>query len=224
MEITQTPPALSNTTGLTSGDDETARAAISSDFDTFLRMLTVQLQNQDPLNPVDSADYAVQLATFSGVEQQVQTNELLSQLIAGNAASGLAQLAGWVGQEARVKAHGYWDGTPMTIWPDIAAGADGAQLMVRNASGTEVAREAIPLDGEPIVWGGTDSNGAPLPVGSYQFDIVSFEGQTPVSEAPAQVYSKVVEVRSDNGETSIVLQGGKAVPTSDITALREPGA
>ena len=43
--------------------------AISSDFDTFLRMLTVQMRNQDPLDPIDSADYAVQLATFSGVEQ-----------------------------------------------------------------------------------------------------------------------------------------------------------
>lgn len=54
--------------------------ALTSDFDTFLRMLTVQMQNQDPLDPVDSADYAVQLATFSGVEQQVRTNELLTEL------------------------------------------------------------------------------------------------------------------------------------------------
>jgi len=52
----------------------TTRTEISSDFETFLRMLTVQMQNQDPLNPVDSSDYAVQLATFSSVEQQVQTN------------------------------------------------------------------------------------------------------------------------------------------------------
>ena len=44
---------------------------ISSDFQTFLTMLTTQLQNQDPLNPVESSDFAVQLATFSGVEQQV---------------------------------------------------------------------------------------------------------------------------------------------------------
>jgi len=43
-------------------------------------MLTVQMQNQDPLNPVDSSDYAVQLATFSNVEQQVQTNDILREL------------------------------------------------------------------------------------------------------------------------------------------------
>ncbi|MEY5038566.1 MAG: flagellar basal body rod modification protein, partial [Pseudomonadota bacterium] len=49
------------------------KALISSDFDTFLKMLTAQMQNQDPLNPMDSTDYATQLATFSGVEQQART-------------------------------------------------------------------------------------------------------------------------------------------------------
>ena len=46
----------------------------------FLKLLTTQMQNQDPLNPIDSTDYAAQLATFSGVEQQVRTNSLLADL------------------------------------------------------------------------------------------------------------------------------------------------
>ena len=53
---------------------------IGNDFNTFLVMLTTQLQNQDPLNPIESSDYAVQLATFSGVEQQVRTNQLLQEI------------------------------------------------------------------------------------------------------------------------------------------------
>ena len=57
---------------------ETAPNVISSDFETFLKMLTVQMENQDPLNPTDSSEYAMQLATFSGVEQQVLTNDLLN--------------------------------------------------------------------------------------------------------------------------------------------------
>ena len=69
------------TTGNTAAAGSSAKA-ISSDFETFLKMLTVQMQNQDPLNPVDSSDYAVQLATFSGVEQQAQTNDLLKGLTA----------------------------------------------------------------------------------------------------------------------------------------------
>ena len=61
------PVARSTADGAETGGN----SALSSDFETFLRMLTTQLQNQDPLNPVDSADFAVQLATFSSVEQQV---------------------------------------------------------------------------------------------------------------------------------------------------------
>lgn len=56
---------------------EDASASLSSDFEVFLQMLTAQMKYQDPLNPVDSTDYATQLATFSGVEQAVLTNDLL---------------------------------------------------------------------------------------------------------------------------------------------------
>lgn len=49
-------------------------AFASSDFETFLKMLTTQIKNQDPLNPMEGTEFAVQLATFSGVEQQVMTN------------------------------------------------------------------------------------------------------------------------------------------------------
>ena len=74
-------------------------SAITSDFETFLRMLTVQMQNQDPLNPVDSNDYATQLATFSGVEQAVLTNDLLTTLTTQLNSSGLADMAAWVGKD-----------------------------------------------------------------------------------------------------------------------------
>ena len=66
---------------------------ITSDFTTFLKMLTTQMQNQDPLNPIDSTDYAAQLATFSGVEQQVRTNSLLADLGTQFGLMGMAQLA-----------------------------------------------------------------------------------------------------------------------------------
>lgn len=51
------------------------------EYDAFLKLMTVQLENQDPLNPMDSADYVAQLATFSVVEQSIQTNDKLDQII-----------------------------------------------------------------------------------------------------------------------------------------------
>ena len=70
-----------------------AKATIDSDFETFLIMLTTQMKIQDPLNPIDSSDFAVQLATFSSVEQQVKTNDLLASLGQQLGFMGLSRLA-----------------------------------------------------------------------------------------------------------------------------------
>jgi len=116
MDIgTLSAPQQANASGAFASASSTKE--ISSDFETFLKMLTVQMQNQDPLNPVDSSDYAVQLATFSGVEQQVQTNDLLRGLTALMGTSGMAQMASWVGKEARAPVAAYFGGSPVTLAP-----------------------------------------------------------------------------------------------------------
>lgn len=86
----------------------------------FLKMLTAQMKNQT-LNPIDPTDYATQLATFSGVEQQVKTNDLLATLQSTMSLTGMAQMAvSWVGMEARSTAKVAFDGKPITIYPTPA--------------------------------------------------------------------------------------------------------
>src|SRR6056297_97759 len=113
--MTDIAPALSGATSpapaaaQSAGTPKAGTSMISSDFETFLRMLTAQVENQDPLNPLESTEFATQLATFSGVEQQVRTNELLG----GLAASGLSQISAWVGMEGRAAAPVFFAGTPV---------------------------------------------------------------------------------------------------------------
>ncbi len=197
--------------------------AITSDFDTFLKMLTVQMQNQDPLDPIDSADYAVQLATFSGVEQQVMTNELLAGLSGQMALSGLADMASWVGNEARAPMAVRFDGAPVTISPNPVAMADKVELVVKDASGKEISRAEIPNSAEPIEWAGVGADGAPLPPGTYSFAVESWSGDELLLSETAEVYATVTEVRSVDGQTALVMEGGILVPASTVTALRTAG-
>jgi flagellar basal-body rod modification protein FlgD len=197
--------------------------ALTSDFNTFLQMLTVQMRNQDPLNPIDSADYAVQLATFSGVEQQVKTNELLGQLSSQLQLSGLAELAGWVGREARAAMPARFDGAPITLSPNPAADADSAELVVRNAAGQEVARGPIPVASDPIEWAGVGADGTPLPSGTYRFEVVSLKAGEVLRTDPAELYATIREVRAEGGETVLVMEGGALVPAGEVTALRDAG-
>jgi flagellar basal-body rod modification protein FlgD len=221
MEIQSQPQPFSTTQADTT-TAQSASDALSSDFETFLLMLTTQMENQDPLNPIESQDFAVQLATFSGVEQQVKTNELLESLTGGLGASGIAQLAGWVGMEARTTAPAVFDGTPLTLAPEPASGAESAVLVARNTFGIEVSRQEIPLGQATIEWAGTAQNATPLPPGQYSFSLESYSNGTVVDISPVASYARVTEARQGLNGVDIVLEGGVVVPSDQVTALREP--
>jgi flagellar basal-body rod modification protein FlgD len=172
----------------TGGPASAASAPVTSDADyqTFLKMLTVQMQNQDPLNPIDSSDYAVQLATFSGVEQQVRTNQLLESLSGQFDLAGLAQIAGWIGQEARTAAPVWYGGSAVALSPDPASGASRAVLVAADARGRVVSREDIPVTAKEYNWLGADATGTPLPAGQYTLTLESFSGDTLLRTDPMQ--------------------------------------
>lgn len=197
-----------------------AATTISSDFDTFLKMLTAQIQNQDPLNPIDSADYAVQLATFSSVEQQTKTNQLLENLSGQFDMMGMAQLAGWVGNEARFAGSASFDGAPITLSPDPPAVADRAVLVVSDPRGTVVGREDIPVSSAPYDWLGAGITGSVLPSGHYSFSLESYSGDQLISIAPVESYARITEVQGGTGGNRLILAGGITVSADQITALR----
>ena len=215
-------PVTSSGLATPSRKDAPETKAISSDFETFLKMLTVQMQNQDPLDPVDSADYATQLATFSGVEQQVQTNDLLRSISGQLVSGGLSDLAAWVGKEIRTEAPLQFAGAPLSILPDVAAGADSARLVVSDSSGNTVQTIPIPTDGSVLSWTGKTEDGHELPNGKYTFEVESVVGGELIATKPASSYAMVSEVRIDDGQSMIVLGSGQILPTDAVSAIRDP--
>ena len=129
----------------------------------FLQLLTAQLEYQDPLDPLESTDFAVQLATFSGVEQAVLTNDLLVALGDTLAATSVADMANWIGTEIRAAMPAYYEGEPITLLPNPAATSDMVELVVTNEEGEEVDRYEIAISAEPIEWYGLGEDGQPLP-------------------------------------------------------------
>lgn len=218
--MTTVSPATTGTPPATTAKP-TQGTLIGSDFKTFLKMLTTQARNQDPLNPIDSSDYAQQLATFSGVEQQVRTNTLLEVMNAQFGAAGLAQFAGWVGMEAKVTAPVAFNGSPLVLHPTLTSGADRTVVVALDAAGREVARDAAPVGTEPLLWAGTDSSGRPLPTGQYKFRLESYAGSQLLGTTDIATYARVTEVRSSAAGATVVLAGGSEVATSAVTALRQ---
>lgn len=228
MEITQTAakPAQAQAQNSSRTESEAAGAppALSSDFETFLRMLTAQMENQDPLNPLQSSDFAVQLATFSGVEQQVRTNDLLQGLAGSLGGTAIAQFADWIGKEVRSPAPTDFSGAPITVETPALPDAESAELLVRDQSGRIVDRRAIATDGGPVTWDGISQTGDLFLSGLYSFTVEGRSDGEVVDERPAETYGIVHEARlGAAGGVELVLEGGGTVAPDNVSALRRQG-
>ncbi len=198
-----------NATGVESSQ-ETGR-------DDFLKLLTFQLKAQNPMKPYDNQEFAAQLAQFSQLEQlldikslieeQSQTNMLLSQTISNSALPGLlGKNAGAVGSEFN------FDGENASkIGFELPYDVDSAELIVRNAAGTAV--DKIDLSGSKLrsgehklEWDGVDSKGETLPAGDYSFEVKAYAGSGSFS-ADTFIYGKIEAVRFKSEGTALVLDG-----------------
>lgn len=193
---------------------------ISSDFDTFLKLLTTQISNQDPLDPMKAEEFAVQLATFSSVEQQVVTNDLLKSIAGSSAGDDFMAMTGWIGRDVRAQMPLYFEGAPLTVHPDRPVTGARHDLVVRNGEGTEVDRFAIGGAGDPVTWDGNDPRGRQLTPGVYSFETESFEGDTLVASEPVSAYARVQEIRYSPEGPILALSGGVELLASEVSAVR----
>ena len=207
--------------GATQSGAAPSEAVLASDFETFLKMLTAQARHQNPLEPMDSSEYAAQLAQFSMVEQQVLSNDLLSALTAQLGSGNMAQMANWIGMEARTTAPVQFDGSPIAMEPNPAAASDEVFLVVYDSDGQEVQRRAIPVSADPIEWAGVSDDGTPFQDGLYSFVVESRANGELLLSDPVETYARIVEARTQAGETILILEGGSAVLAGNVNGLRE---
>jgi len=208
------------TSGLVSqGNDAAATAA--SDFDSFLKLLTAQLRNQDPLAPVDSTQFVEQLASFSSVEQQIKTNTLLQELTASLGVSDLEGATQWIGREVETTSGAArFQGEALDYrLPD--AGPGGAvEIVVTTSSGAEVYKERLPAGQTSFSWDGRDQNGETAPIGDYVVSVNYLDGDEVIDVRAPIAVSTVKEARVADGGVKLVLANGAAVDISEITAVR----
>lgn len=217
MEITSNGSGIGGSTSATSQSS----AALTTDFETFLRLMTTQLEFQDPLNPVDSTEYLSQLASFSAVEQQTRTNKILTTMQSSFNMFGMAQIASWVGSEARAEMPAVVeDGAPVTLYPQIPVKADQSVLLVRDAGGKLVSRVDIPVNAMEYEWVPTDATGAALPNGAYTLSLENSADGAQIDTTGVELYGRITEVQGLEGEMVLVMEGGRKVISTAITALR----
>lgn len=194
------------------------QASIGGDFNTFLKMLTVQMQNQDPLNPMESSEFAVQLATFSSVEQQVRTNDFLAEMVSTHKA-GLSTYTDLIGANVRVKGNFRHSGAPVLFELLGNNLADGATVLISDEDGKLISSAVISPDDSRFEWSGTSGGGMPAPVGEYSVSVRYTADGEEIENASAKVMGRVVEARFDGTEVQLVLANGAVVSPDDVTSI-----
>lgn len=202
-----------------------AQATALTDYDDFLTLLVSQVENQDPLEPVDSTQFVEQLATFSSLEAELGANDRLDLLIAESQEAEIYAISSWIGREVQADGAAFqYTGDPLDIETPGAAGAASGEVIIRSGDGVEIARlPALPTGGS-VTWNGATADGGTAQAGLYFVEYAYTFGEgdnanTVVS--PASGDGAVVEARINAaGETELVLDSGVVITPERVTAVR----
>jgi len=186
----------------------------------FLKLLVTQLNNQDPLNPLDNAQLTSQLAQMSTVSGIEKLNGAVQSLLAQSGTSQVLQSAALIGRTVLVpgKEAAVKDGVPAKFGIDIAGAADAVKVSVKNAAG-EVVRTfdlgALPAGVKMVDWDGKSDTGAAVPDGNYSLSVTAKAGKEDVLSL-ALTYAKVASVAQVYGGASLDLGGGRKAGLDEV--------
>lgn len=163
---------------------------LADDFTTFLTLLTTQLQNQDPTSPMDTNEFTNQLVQFSGVEQQIRTNQNLEDLASLLTAQNFNASASLLGQQALLNGNEIVNSGSGGRWDyGFTSQPDSVSLRVLDSNGVAVYEEVgtAGVGLHEFQWDGLDRDGNPVPPGNYTLDVNAFTEEN--GTIAAQVYA-----------------------------------
>lgn len=210
-----------DTTQTLNSQQQQATQQLAGNFDTFLKLLTTQLQNQDPMSPMDSNQFTQQLVAFSGVEQQINTNDNLQSLIALSMSQQASAAVNYIGHSVVMT-----DGTGAlqngaVDWTyNLAAPAAGTTLTVTDATGKTVYSQSgdTAQGNNDFAWDGKDSNGNQLPDGQYTLSVAASASDG--SAITSTIASKAIVTAVDmSGTTPQLVLGAMEIPLSKVSMV-----
>ncbi len=223
-------PSSSGSSGSGSSGASAAQAAgtsasqqLAGNFDTFLQLLTTQLQNQDPLSPLDTNQFTQRLVEFAGVEQQVNMNTNMQALISmqqTTEATSALQLVGstvTVGGNSATLSNA--TNSPAT-WSLTSPTPATAQVTVTSSAGTTAYSGKLSLNAgtQNYSWNGQGSNGQTWPDGTYTLSITATGANGQAVTVSSQVQGVVSGVNLTSNPPTLTV-GGQNIQISQVTSI-----
>jgi flagellar basal-body rod modification protein FlgD len=221
MTVTSTTAAP----GATQDIGALGQSQLATSYDTFMKLLTAQIKNQDPLSPMDSTQFTQQLVQMTGVQQQLYSNDLLKQLVS-NTGTGMSDAVSVIGREVTAASDKAIVANGEAKWSyNLGKDAASVKIEVLDSNGRTVAVSSptnVAAGDQSFTWNGTDLGGVKRPDGGeFRLRV------TPVDAGGATITSKVFQrgivtsVEQVDGQPVLSL-GNARVPWSAVTSVRQP--
>ncbi|MDA0342308.1 MAG: flagellar hook assembly protein FlgD [Proteobacteria bacterium] len=210
-----------STTSTASG---TALSGLNTDFETFLNLLTTQLQNQDPTSPMDTNEMTAQLVQFAGVEQQIAQNKNLEALVKSQNTNADAAAVSYIGHEVQVEGNTTDVTSAGTTWGyEFGSVPQTVTLNVLNAAGALVYSET----GETVAgsrhafnWNLTDSSGGALAPGKYTMNVSALDANGDPITASVDSTGLVSGVKSTDSGPALLIGDDITVTLAQIMKIQ----
>ncbi len=203
-----------------------SRTSLANNEQTFLKLLTTQLKNQDPLSPTDTTQMTQQITSMTGVEQQLVTNDLLAALVGMNTGTGLSESVGMIGKQITATSDNSTlkNGSAMFSWSQPGASST-LTVEVKNAAG-KVVRTIKPDDqssgAHTLTWDGKDDSGAQLADGGVYTIAVTAKGpdgkDIKATNIKGRTEGVVTGVDNSTGQAMVIIDG-KMVPVDNVIGV-----
>jgi flagellar basal-body rod modification protein FlgD len=206
----------SSTTATSSG----AGARLSANFDTFLQLLTTQLRNQDPTQPMDANQFTQQLVQYSQVEQQLATNDKLDKLLSSFQGNQTTTALGYLGTNISFDASQSTPGTSNTTWTFTPPSGGDYTVRIRDANGTLVKEQAATLtagSAQTFTWDNVRSDGSPVGTAAYTIELWKGSGAS-ATQVNVVNTGKVTAVDTSSGSVKLTV-GTQSIPVTKITSI-----
>jgi flagellar basal-body rod modification protein FlgD len=221
---TMLPSLINNTsTSTAQAANSSASQQLAGNFDTFLQLLTTQLQNQNPLDPLDTNQFTEQLVEFASVEQQINENTNLQTLISmqqTNEATSALQLVGstvTVGGNAAALDNA---ANSSATWNLTTTTPATATVTVTSAAGTTAYSGTMSLNAgtQSFTWNGQGSNGQTWPDGTYTLSVTATGANGQAVSVSTQVQGVVSGVNLTSTPPTLTVNG-QSVQISQVTSI-----
>lgn len=218
---TPLPASSSSSASSASAANALASSQIAGNFQSFLTLLTTQLQNQNPLDPLDTNQFTQQLVEFAGVQQQLNTNDSLATLVSLQQTAQSTQALGFVGKTAVVNGStaGLTNGS--ATWELSIPTNSTLNVTIASSTGQTVFSGSYPVtagNNQPFVWNGQGSDGTQYSSGNYTMTATAKDSSNNTVAVTTQIQGVVSSVDLTQSPPLLTIDG-KTYTVSQIQSI-----